>query len=171
MPLLELNPFALVLSPPVYNMKKYKAINSFTQKPSPAQLVSYSLFLLQLLVFYSIVQSRYLSSVYRVAMLSVYSACAAIHLGLTVVVSVSDPSDGFMVRYKNEREGYSLCLCLGSATRTYMRNCTVSCVGAMWILRLSTVGCVIGALMTLIITVCGLITVLAGTTTGCLSSC
>lgn len=85
-------------------MKAYKTINSFTQIPSPAQICSYILFALQILVFWIIIQNRYTSSSTRITMIVIYTISVVAHIIATVLASLSDPSDTFMIRYRNNRD-------------------------------------------------------------------
>lgn len=85
-------------------MKKYKIINTFSQSPSPAQIVSYLLFLMQVLIFSIIIQKHYQSSTMRVAVIVIYSICIACHVIVTFLTSLSDPSDDFMIKFKNDRD-------------------------------------------------------------------
>lgn len=87
-------------------MRVYKTINTFTQCPSPAQIASYIIFLMQILVFYIIIQNRLQSPITRIALLITYSICVAVHIVFTLIVSISDPSDSFMIRYRNNRDTY-----------------------------------------------------------------
>ena len=88
-----------------YNlMKAYKTINSFTQIPSPAQICSYLLFLLQILVFWIIIQNRYTSSTTRIVMIVLYTISVVAHIIATFAASLSDPSDSFMIKYRNHRD-------------------------------------------------------------------
>lgn len=82
-------------------MRPYKTINSFTQRPSCAQVVSYLLFLMQILIFSIIIQQRYQSSEARVGMVVAYSLALGAQIILTIVASLSDPSDSFMIKYRN----------------------------------------------------------------------
>lgn len=84
-------------------MKGYKKINTFSQAPSPAQIGSYLIFLMQILIFYIIIQARLVTPATRIVMLVLYSCSVACQIGVTLLVSLSDPSDSFMVRYRNNR--------------------------------------------------------------------
>lgn len=85
-------------------MKKYKIINTFSQSPSIAQIISYLLFLMQVLVFFIIIQKRYESRVMRIVVIIVYSICVVFHVVVTFLTSLSDPSDDFMIKFKNDRD-------------------------------------------------------------------
>ena len=85
-------------------MKGYKTINTFSQRPSPAQLVSYLIFLLQILIFFIIIQARLASTSTRIVLIVVYSLSVGSQIVLTFLVSLSDPSDNFMIKYKNRHE-------------------------------------------------------------------
>ena len=50
-------------------MKNYKTINSFTQTPSAAQIGAYILFLMQILIFFIIIQKNFVSEVKRITMI------------------------------------------------------------------------------------------------------
>lgn len=85
-------------------MTKYKTKNSFTQKPSPAQIVAYLLFLMKFLFFFIIIQRRYFSFEKRVGMIVVLTILFACQVVITLVTSFIDPSDDFMIKYRNNRD-------------------------------------------------------------------
>lgn len=85
-------------------MNKYKTINSFSRKPSPAQIVSYLLFLMKFLFFYIIIQRRYFSFESRIAMIVVLTSLFICQTVITLLTSYIDPSDDFMIRYRNDRD-------------------------------------------------------------------
>lgn len=85
-------------------MQKYKPINTFSQRPSLAQIVAYLLFASQIVLFAVIIQKHYVSHSMRIAMIIVYSTVVVGHIVITVLTSYSDPSDDFMIRYRNDRD-------------------------------------------------------------------
>ena len=85
-------------------MKKYKIINTFSQKPSFAQIVAYLVFLMQVLIFYILVQKHYESQSVRIAMITLFSISVVTQGILALATSMSDPSDSLMVNFKNQRE-------------------------------------------------------------------
>jgi hypothetical protein len=87
-------------------MAKYKTINSFSQIPSAPQIASYLIFLMQVLIFAIIIQARYTSNTKRIIMISIYSIAMGIQIIITALTSISDPSDSFMVKYRNNRDEY-----------------------------------------------------------------
>jgi hypothetical protein len=50
-------------------MAKYKAINTFSQKPSVTQIASYIIFLTQILIFAIIIQVHYTQQKMRITMI------------------------------------------------------------------------------------------------------
>lgn len=84
-------------------MKGYKKINTFSQGPSAAQIGSYLIFVMQILIFYIIIQARIVTATTRTVMLVLYSCSVICQIGVTLMVSLSDPSDSFMIKYKNNR--------------------------------------------------------------------
>lgn len=85
-------------------MQKYKTINSFTQRPSVAQIIAYLLFTMQIVLFAAIIQKHYKSNAKRIGIIVVYSILLFVHILATFLTSCSDPSDDFMIKYKNDRE-------------------------------------------------------------------
>jgi hypothetical protein len=90
-------------------MAKYKTINSFSQIPSVPQIASYFIFLMQVLIFAIIIQARYTSNTKRIIMISIYSIAMGIQILITALTSISDPSDSFMIKYRNNRDEYFVC--------------------------------------------------------------
>lgn len=87
-------------------MKNYKTKNSFTQTPSAAQIGAYILFLMQILIFFIIIQKHFVSEVKRITMIVIYSTSITIQIIITLITSLSDPSDSFMIKYRNDRSEY-----------------------------------------------------------------
>jgi hypothetical protein len=85
-------------------MAKYKAINTFSQTPSVTQIASYIIFLTQILIFAIIIQAHYRQQTMRITMIIIYSIVTFIQVVITFLTSFSDPSDSFMIRYRNDRD-------------------------------------------------------------------
>lgn len=75
----------------------YKTTNTFTMRPSAAQIVSYLLFSLQIITFYVIIQSRYQSRTLFITMHTLYALSLAAQFITTLVCSLIDPSDELMI--------------------------------------------------------------------------
>ena len=84
-------------------MNKYETINTFTQRPSVAQIVSYILFTLQITTFYAIIQQRYSNTVSSIVFHVLFGISILGEIVTTVVTSYVDPSDPFMIEYRNNR--------------------------------------------------------------------
>ena len=85
-------------------MAKYKAINTFSQAPSPTQIISYLIFVMQILIFALIIQARYRSETTRITMIIIYCIAISFQILITFLTSLSDPSDSFMIKYRNNRD-------------------------------------------------------------------
>ena len=83
-------------------MAKYKAINTFSQTPSITQIASYIIFLAQVLIFSIIIQAHITQQTTRISMIIIYSIVTFIQIVITFLTSLSDPSDSFMIRYRND---------------------------------------------------------------------
>ena len=78
-------------------MNKYETINTFTQRPSIAQIVSYILFILQITTFYAIIQQRYASIISSIVFHVLFGISILGEIITTVITSYIDPSDSFMI--------------------------------------------------------------------------
>lgn len=89
-------------------MSNYTAKNSFSRYPSVTQIISYLLFVMQILLFYIVVQKHLEPHWKRTTMLVIYSIIAAVHLIITLLISLSDPTDQFMINCINDPQQYSI---------------------------------------------------------------
>ena len=78
-------------------MNKYETINTFTQRPSIAQIVSYILFILQITTFYAIIQQRYANIISSIVFHVLFGISILGEIITTVITSYIDPSDSFMI--------------------------------------------------------------------------
>ena len=87
-------------------MKQYEKITSFTQRPSVPQIVSYILFLLQVITFYTLIQSNYSQEISRTLFHILFAISISGEIIFTIITSCIDPSDTYMIEYKNDRIKY-----------------------------------------------------------------
>lgn len=74
-------------------MSIYTAKNSFSRYPSVTQIISYLLFVMQILLFYIVLQ-KHLEPIWkRITVVVIYSISIAVHLIITLMISLSDPTD------------------------------------------------------------------------------
>ena len=80
--------------------RPYVKNNSFSKKPGLAQIASYTVFLLETILFYSVVLPR-LRTPTQVSFGICYSASLVMLVVSAVVTSLADPADLMMVCYRN----------------------------------------------------------------------
>ena len=80
--------------------RPYIKNNSFSKKPGLAQIASYTVFLLETVLFYSVVLPRLRTST-QISFGICYSASLVMLVVSAVVTSLADPADLMMVCYRN----------------------------------------------------------------------
>lgn len=80
--------------------RPYSKITTFTKRPGLPQLASYVVFVLETVLFYSVILPR-LHETPQVVLGLVYSATLVVLVASTIVSSSADPSDRVMVQYRN----------------------------------------------------------------------
>lgn len=78
--------------------------NSFTKTPGVAQIASYTVFLLETVLFYVAVLPHLESLSVKVTLGILYSISLLILIVFTLLSSLNDPSDTAMIVYRNNRE-------------------------------------------------------------------
>ena len=81
--------------------KKYETINACTRRPSAPQIVAYLLFAFQVATFYAIVENKLVSEDARIILHVFFALSSLLEVVTSLIVSLTDPSDEFMIRYKN----------------------------------------------------------------------
>ncbi len=80
-----------------------RKINSFTQKPSIAQITSYIMIPLDIVVFYSCVIPNLSDSLTMIVLASVFGAITLALVISTLVCSIHDPTDSIVNEYREVR--------------------------------------------------------------------
>lgn len=146
--------------------RPYSKNNSFSKKPGLAQIASYTVFLLETVLFYSVVLPR-LRTLTQISFGICYSASLVMLVISAAITSLADPADLMMVCYRNST---SMEYFLGDAGLNRFEVVTrISCSTAIiaratWRTSPGIAKPVIDAWRISIITVCGSITAWGETT-------
>ena len=84
--------------------KAYTTKNTFSKSPGCAQIASYIIFLLMVVLFYVSVRPNLHSG--QIALTIFFTICTAAMVITTLITSYIDPSDQVMIMYKNDRSKY-----------------------------------------------------------------
>lgn len=82
-------------------MQKYTKTNTFSRRPSLPQVITYLLFTAEIVFFYALIQNNLVDRGRRIGTIVAFSLVTFIEIGVAFVVSLSDPSDELMVRFRN----------------------------------------------------------------------
>jgi uncharacterized membrane protein len=80
--------------------RPYLKNNSFSKKPGLAQIASYVVFLLETILFYTVVLTRLRASA-KISFGVCYTASLLMLVISAIVTSLADPADQMMICYRN----------------------------------------------------------------------
>ena len=80
--------------------QKYEKINTFTRTPSFAQISAYVIVGLDIIVYYVMVQTKFMDETTRIVMNVLFSCSIISMLIPTILCSIIDPSDSIMIDCK-----------------------------------------------------------------------
>jgi hypothetical protein len=93
--------------------KPYEKVAAFTKSPGVAQIASYVVLVLEVVLFYAVILPN-LESSSQIALGILFSLTLLLLVISGSICSVVDPSDQAMVLYRNDREKYFLSLAVDS---------------------------------------------------------
>lgn len=82
---------------------EYQVVNTFSRTPSPAQICSYVVILLESLIFYIMIRPNIISHPASLTFTLLFSASLVLLIITSFVCSYIDPSDSVMVKFKTGR--------------------------------------------------------------------
>ena len=112
-------------------IKPYESINTFSRKPVPAQIITYFVFVGELITFFICMYINYKSTPRQIAILVCYLVTVTAQIVITVRVSCIDPSDNIMISYRTDPQNRYFFSHKKDQISTSMNACTATFALAM----------------------------------------